>query len=552
MPAIKRRKLLGQSSSVAETLHTYLKELNVDIPEKYITSQIQSHPLRNSIVSITDTLDELGIENVVAEVDEASLAEIPIPFLAYTTDDKRELLLINDAREIKENYPDFSNIWTGKIIVAAENPVVHFPDSKIFREQDQYQMVILYTLLVIFLSGKILFFRGNHTALTYILTGTSLVGLFTGILIQIKNWGGNSFITDKLCGTTGENDCSIVINSDASRIFSWLGLSDVVIIYFAVQLLVLLTGTVALQGIIQCIAITTVVAIPFTLFSLYYQFTHRQFCTLCLFIVAILWCQFAVLFYYRNEVITAADHFWQGMVYCLFIAGLVTMGWLLLVKYWQLSKKQDELTTSFLKFKRSPHLLINALNNQQPKDMPPFKNELLLGNPKATLQLVIACAPFCEPCARVHQLLHALLEKQPLAFGIAVRFTHSEEDKHIPKGEAVIYILQTIHARTAAINDQLEKSIVTGKILHDWYTVMNLQAFRQLYPLPRKVDISESLAEHITWWQKAEIMYTPTVFVNGYNIPAPYTINDAAIIFPILSAYLESKKDQIEKSVYLL
>jgi thiol-disulfide isomerase/thioredoxin len=228
------------------------------------------------------------------------------------------------------------------------------------------------------------------------------------------------------------------------------------------------------------------------------------------------------------------------------------MGWLLLVKYRQLSRKQDELTTSFLKFKRSPELLINALNNQQPHDILPFKNELLLGNPKATLQLVIACAPFCEPCARVHQMLHALLEKQPLAFGISVRFTHSEEDKHIPKGEAAIYILQTIHTHIAAINDQAEKSIITGKILHDWYTLMNLQAFRQLYPLQQKVDINESLEEHITWWQKAEIMYTPTVFVNGYNIPAPYNIYDAAIIFPILSEYLESKKKQIEKVIYLL
>jgi len=123
-------------------------------------------------VCITDTLDELG--NVAVEVDEASLAELPIPFLAYTTDDKCELLLINDAQKIKENYPDFSNIWTGKIIVSEENPVVHFPDLKIFRAQDQYQMVILYTVLVIFLSGSILFFSGIHTALTYILVGTSL------------------------------------------------------------------------------------------------------------------------------------------------------------------------------------------------------------------------------------------------------------------------------------------------------------------------------------------------------------------------------------------
>jgi hypothetical protein len=544
MPVIKRKKLLGQSSPVGATLHKYLKELNADVPEKYITSQIQSHPLRNSIVCITDTLDELGIENVAVEVDEASLAELPTPFLAYTKDEKRELLLIDDVQEIKENYPDFSNIWTGKIIVSEENPVVHFPDLKIFREQEQYQRVILYTLLVIFLSGIILFFSGIHTALIYILTVTSLAGLFTGILIQIKNWGGKSFITDKLCGTKGENDCSTVINSDASRIFSWLGLSDVVIIYFTIQLLALLTGTVNLSGIVQCIAITTILSIPITLFSLYYQFTHRHFCILCLFIVAILWCQFAVLFYYRNEVITAANHISQGIVYYLYVAALVNMGWLLLVKYRQLSKKQDELSTSFLKFKRSPELLINALNNQQPNDVPPFKNELLLGNPKATLQLVIACAPFCEPCARVHKMLHALLKKQPLAFGMSIRFTHSEEDKHIPKGEAVIYILQTIHAHVAAINDQDEKSIVTGKILHDWYTLMNLQAFRQLYPLQKKVDISELLEEHITWWKKAKIMYTPTVFVNGYTIPAPYNIYDAAIIFPILSEYLGIKRSK--------
>jgi ABC-type bacteriocin/lantibiotic exporter with double-glycine peptidase domain len=61
----------------------WLQKLNIPVSARYIKEKFLSHPDYPSLLSITDSLNELGIENAALVVDKEKLNEIPIPFLAH-------------------------------------------------------------------------------------------------------------------------------------------------------------------------------------------------------------------------------------------------------------------------------------------------------------------------------------------------------------------------------------------------------------------------------------------------------------------------------------
>ena len=57
---------------------------------------------------------------------------------------------------------------------------------------------------------------------------------------------------------------------------------------------------------------------------------------------------------------------------------------------------------------------------EQEIDTTSFENDLQLGNPDARLQIMVACNPYCGPCAKTHKILHELVEKNDI--GLTIRF----------------------------------------------------------------------------------------------------------------------------------
>ena len=75
-------------------------------------------------------------------------------------------------------------------------------------------------------------------------------------------------------------------------------------------------------------------------------------------------------------------------------------------------------------------------------------------------------------------------------------------------------------------NDQTEQ---TEKLLQDWFELADLNAFREKYPLQEngQNNVLETLAVlHSNWFEKTEIKGTPTFFVNGYQLPGQYRVED--------------------------
>ena len=65
--------------------------------------------------------------------------------------------------------------------------------------------------------------------------------------------------------------------------------------------------------------------------------------------------------------------------------------------------------------------------------------------------------------------------------------------------------------------------------LDDWYfsDKKDYKVFAEKYPLNGELQQQdEKVAAMRDWCEKADIKFTPTFFVNGYQLPDIYTIND--------------------------
>ena len=79
----------------------------------------------------------------------------------------------------------------------------------------------------------------------------------------------------------------------------------------------------------------------------------------------------------------------------------------------------------------------------------------------------------------------------------------------------------------------------TEKILHDWFHVMDLDKFIDSYKIKGEIDSETIRIEnlHFEWIDFAQINVTPTFFINGYELPKSYNIEDLYGLVPALADY---------------
>jgi hypothetical protein len=273
-------------------------------------------------------------------------------------------------------------------------------------------------------------------------------------------------------------------------------------------------------------------ALPFTLFSLYYQWrVVKKWCRLCLLTVAVLWVQAAVAL---ADAGMATGDLWRAvglyeLLLAAFIFTIISAAWLLLVKPLLQNNKQL-LAEKFalLRFKNNPAVFESLLTQQRRVDTTPFEHDLQLGDQSAYFQIIMVSHPQCGPCGKAHKQLYQLAEEDKI--GLTIRFTISEGEIENDKSEndklASSYFIKLLFKK-----DKYYKR----KVLHDWYSNMNFEAFINKYPLDNlnkqsSAEITELLFLNARWTIQAAIKFTPTIFINGFQVPNNYTTLDVVRI----------------------
>ena len=511
----------SMENSISNIVWYWMKSLDIKLSKSLLTQELESHPDYPSALSITDILDDLGIETVVLEIEKENLNKIPIPFLAHTHEGIR-FKLINDIALIADPASEFYKQWTG-VVIATERPkefknIAHEnalgkEKKNIFLWSGLFSVILIISFIKVSLSFSVL---------STILITTNILGLFIAGLIVIKEIGKSNDFADSFCGANNE-DCGSVIQSQSGKLISWLSWADIGIVFFVSQwtiLLIAANGNTT-DGIFPLLKLISISSLIFVIFSLYYQWKiAKKWCTLCLITVSILILQSFAFFFLQKGWLENLNI--SGSMIVILSFALIGIVWLLFSPIMKESKESKIELKKLLKFKNNPDIFIALLRLQRQVDITPFKNEFELANPNALIKITVACNPYCLPCAKAHNIFDFLAKKYFENISLTIRFTITASNKEDRITKALEYLLQ--------LNSIGDNTRTSKMLLHEWFKSMDYENFRKSFPLNYNVNVEDELLEHSTWTSLSNISFTPTIFLNGYEVPKQYSVPDMDIL----------------------
>lgn len=152
---------------------------------------------------------------------------------------------------------------------------------------------------------------------------------------------------------------------------------------------------------------------------------------------------------------------------------------------------------------------------------------------------MVGCNPYCTPCANAHIAIDNLLTEFPEKIKIIVRFSIDKIDQNDKK---IIAINQILFAEKKY---KLMKEKVSYRPIDFWFKHMHLGRFNNEFGIePQEINI-DLLRSHSEWAKSSKIEFTPTIFINGFELPSKYNFKDIKEFIPFLS-----EKYSFESVVY--
>lgn len=483
---------------------------------------MQSHPDYPFLVALTDSLDEMGVEYAAVVADKDHLHELSYPVLAYiNTKERSDFVQVSKPERFLEN--GFADQWEGICLYIKKGATVcNAEHDKWFgreRRSDKLQAWSLTAIMVV-LVGAIAF---HFTLIGLLLQGLSIAGAIICGLIVLHSMGKGNAVTEQLCDANGVNGCDKVLHSKVAK-WRGVGLDDAGLIYFiglSLFIAAVSFNSTQFPAALSLLTVMAGIALLVSLGSIVYQWKIvKSWCRMCLVVSGVLWLQ-ALVVYINQPNYFAFSFFHVGvLVISLSIPAIVWMNTKpLVLRIDELSQKE----INGLKFKRDPEVFLTLLLRQRKVNTAFWEHEIVLGNPDAPLQLMVACNPYCWPCANAHKQLEELLKLYPTKICIGIRFTIRTTN---------------VSDRKLVAASSIASAFIGGNrnAVDEWFLQMDLEAFDQLHSKGADEYLVKSvLQRHEDWAKEAMISHTPTVFMNSYELPKQYRINDLqSMIYLIL------------------
>jgi uncharacterized membrane protein len=365
-------------------------------------------------------------------------------------------------------------------------------------------------------------------ALSLLLIKTLGLALSLALLTQELHLSVNWI--NKTCQWNERTSCESVLTSPASKIFSWLSMTDIGLMYFGGGLFACFLGALSGQtvNIISILAIINFMALPYTVFSIYYQaFIVKQWCVFCLAVQLILWVEFVFFVGFNQVFVFEAD----SLIYTLSLVGwsYLAIGFVWLgIKPLIISLKKGEITLKTLtRIKKNSSLFFQLLTSQNSIKIPlPSSNETK-ENRNHSFHSVLVINPFCNPCKSFYQRLEKLLndylsEEEILS---EIVFLGSQEVN------SKVHDLVNCFLR---LQNQDKQQFTIA--LNDWFEWGKQQPQKWLSQYETKEDKQYSTLQfkYIDWVNLHHINQTPTFFINGFEYPNAFEIEDLKYHFDYL------------------
>lgn len=516
----------------------YLKLLNVKVTDATVDETLQNHPDWPSLLCISDSLNKWNLPNAAGIIDVSEIDQLPTPFMAYISrienpleivtqvlDNEVYIYSLNKNKSVVEDKKDFFKRWRGIYLIAEKNDKSGENAFEINRKKTFFRSLIqalLFSLIIIisfmFLHRNFEMYEIKSVIPFYLQSLILLIGVVVTSLLLLYEIDTNNPILQKICTGIVKGNCDAILSGKQSKLFNWLSWSEIGFFYFVGGLLTLLfAGT--LTNAIAIIAYLNVFSLPYTVFSIYYQArVAKQWCMLCLSVqVLLLFGSVNALVWGLLLPIKQIQLQLIGTSILLYVAPILL--WYVIKPYVLKFQESKNIKREYLRIKYNSEIFETLLNKQKQISIPTDRIGIDFGNPNATNTLIKVCNPFCGPCAKAHIKIEKILNKIP-NLKVKIIFT-TPNDPEQESYKPVAHLL--------AISSQANNEKIIKQALDDWYLADNkdYKQFSLKYPIDIDLNKQGHLIESMfKWSDDNNILFTPTIFINGYQLPEAYNVED--------------------------
>ena len=506
--------------------------LNIPCSKAYLRDSLLSHPEKNSLLSISDTLSNYQVESMAIKVDKKKLPQLPLPcvvqvskpendyFQVLVSLDKDKVIFFDEnGKRNSTSSEDFLNNWTGVVLLveAGEHAIEPEVQKRQREKITRIGLLAVFSISLLFwafmaLSIDSLYQVGVIFPISYL--ALKIGGLVVGVFLLWYDVDRANPLLQRFCTGGKRINCNAVLGSSASSFLGTdLNLSALSFSYFLAGLFLLLITSFSRNALIL-LGYISLASLPIVIFSIYYQAkVLKNWCRFCLLVDLILVLEIMVWalggLYGEPFDLTLLPAFTA-----LFVTGLLV--WIRIKPLLTLKKDLLESKSSLIKFKSQTGLFETLLVRSKKLNNLPVGIGILFKSESAKYQVIKVCNPYCGPCARTHPILEQLYKAGNI--DLQILFTPGGGWEDI-KTKTIGHFL--------AIADQ-EDNEQTHRALDEWYGGnKDYDSFANKYRLNGELYKQEDKISVMRDWCDSErIRYTPTIFVNGYELPSSYNAED--------------------------
>lgn len=541
---------LFQQENCLEVITKLFAVLKIKVTATTLEKDLTFHPDYPSLLSISDTLIKYGVDNVAIKTQPGKLRQIPLPCLVQIKSVKDNDDFFSVIKSINHSYvtyydpdkklwkksslADFTKVWPKGIALIMDATFAHGEKDylKNRREENQRNTSQCFTLLAlpllaIFFMVTALINNGLSVLMPALYLLLTLLGiLMTGLLVGYE-LNPDHAVAKKFCTAHKKVNCAAVLSSRASKVFG-IPWSTIGLLYFIMCLFVQLIIGFANPIALFVLTWISTIAISFVFFSVYYQWRIvKQWCILCLGVQAVLVLQLFIAVVNNWQLLMP----WSAVLPITGLVLLASITAFTLVNLLSITLRAEPENKRNLaamqRLKHHPQLFEALLEKQKMMISDPAGLGIVLGNPQGSCKIIKVCNPYCAPSASAHPAIEELLDSNP-QLQVQIIFTAIRTDNDVTA--------LTIKHLLAIAENHSETLIKNA--LDYWY----LSPAKDYQMLATKFMMNGELKKQGThveamylWCKNNHIIYTPTFFVNGYQLPEIYNIDDLRYLIPFLT-----------------
>jgi len=381
--------------------------------------------------------------------------------------------------------------------------------------------------LIIVLAGILIFFlayykKSSNFSVTQLFSYSiilllNLTGSYISYSLILRQMHISSRYTDKICSLFSKGDCNNILESDAAKLWSVFGWSEIGLGFFTANILLLLFVQNTLL-ILNILALTNILTLPYGFWSIWYQKTKaHQWCPLCLIVQIILWsifilnCVFGFIRVPEFDLVTIQNSMFSVSIYAVVIFSLT-----LIIPNLSRKKEIEQAKQEMNSIKADENVFRELLIKQPFFEVNKFDSQIYFGNPDAQLKINILTNPFCSPCARMQKRVEKLLIDIKRKICLQYVFSSFSTDLDYADKYLIAAYLE-------------KKQSEFERIIRDWFekgVQLKEAFFRDLRLDINEMEVEIEFNNHEEWREKSRLKATPTILVNGYKLLDNYKIED--------------------------